>query len=577
MKSSQSNVTGYIFKSSIKSNKYACFLLSSVFICVILSCVFESLANYYYRSFYEYIKIEDKTNEILTKQLINYFLFYFLHCFFGWFHDHLYFSNLHYINSKIYSNLIKLYLQIDYENYHTLGSGKISSYIHKQASSFTNLFELIFIKLIYSVVYLILFFKQLYYNKIYENSVKCMFLLFFILSMSYISICSYYSGLKRSRFLKAEHSSNNLILDILRNYNIIKSFNSEKKELSKFDRSMASYIYFGKSLNTFIKLSGLIFRLIAFIIIAICTSKNYMLSKNSFNIEVIFLTKMMVDDVKDIRAKLNSIRDCSMKISSKLMNIKNEEINVVKREKNLIKFNEKSILIEYKNVGIFVENTVILKNINIDIKYGDKIAITGDNGSGKSTIIKTLLGFNDYTGKILFNGIDINQIDVESLRNIISYVPQEPYLFNISVIDNLKYGSNISDEEIFKICQQYQIHSIFKNLKNGYDTIVGENNKYISGGQAQMINFMRGVIKNAPIILLDEPTSNLDYHTSNLILDKIFTDLKNKTVFYTTHNPFHLSKFDKIISVSKGNYKIYNNYIQYEMENMSFVNEYFKY
>jgi ABC-type multidrug transport system fused ATPase/permease subunit len=208
--------------------------------------------------------------------------------------------------------------------------------------------------------------------------------------------------------------------------------------------------------------------------------------------------------------------------------------------------------IEFVNVGVSVNKRIVLRNLNFMIRAGDKVAITGENGVGKTSIFRVLLGFSSYEGNVFINDTELLMIDKVLLRDEIAYVPQEPNLLDGTVWENLSYGNRRkSRDEVIHLCKKCGVHALFKGLDRGYDTLVGEGGRYLSGGQCQLLNFMRAVVKDSPILVLDEPTSNLDATESAKLLNLIFTILCGKTVVYTTHRVSDLIRFQRVLYVGK--------------------------
>lgn len=218
----------------------------------------------------------------------------------------------------------------------------------------------------------------------------------------------------------------------------------------------------------------------------------------------------------------------------------------------LSSFNNKIVL---RNVGIYHGSKYIIKNIYFTINKGDKIAITGRNGVGKSSLIKIFLGFTEYSGCIEIDGIDLKNIDKDSLREQIGYIHQDSALFNDSVKYNILYGKkNTTEKEMFDVCQALEVHESFLRLEKGYNTQVGEKGSFLSGGERQKVAFARAALKNAEILILDEPTASLDKEAEHIILERILNSFKDKTVIMIVHNLSLLDKFDKILFLANQSY-----------------------
>ncbi len=198
--------------------------------------------------------------------------------------------------------------------------------------------------------------------------------------------------------------------------------------------------------------------------------------------------------------------------------------------------------IEFKNANFSYPESdqQILQNLNLYIRPKSKIAILGQSGSGKTTLIKLLLGFYSLNeGNIYLNGIDIKNVDIQMLRKNIGVLTQNVKLFDKSVIENIIYGTSATKEDAKKLISNFNIR-IFDNLQNGLNGSVGTDGSNLSGGQKQVVNFLRAILKNTPVLLLDEPTSALDANTKNVILG-IIDKLNDKTVIIITHDKDVLS------------------------------------
>ena len=231
-------------------------------------------------------------------------------------------------------------------------------------------------------------------------------------------------------------------------------------------------------------------------------------------------------------------------------------------ERNLseeVDINDKEIKIskgkiEIKQLSFAYDNQNILKDLNILIPEGKKVAIVGLSGSGKSTIISLLLRFfKNYEGKILIDDQDISLFSLSSLRKNIGLVTQETILFNESIETNIKYGNlQASSEEIEKAAEEAGVKEFSDSLPARLETIVGESGLKLSGGQRQRIAIARAILKNAPILLLDEATSALDNITEQKIQTSITKLMKNKTSLIIAHRLSTIEDSDLIYVLDKG-------------------------
>ena len=210
--------------------------------------------------------------------------------------------------------------------------------------------------------------------------------------------------------------------------------------------------------------------------------------------------------------------------------------------------------IEIKNLSFAYEEKNILNKLNISIPQGNKVAIVGLSGSGKSTIISLLLRFfNDFQGEILIDNQNINDFSIKSLRGSIGLVTQETILFNDSIENNIRYGNlNANAVEVAKAAEEAGVNEFASSLPQKLATIVGESGVKLSGGQRQRIAIARAIIKNAPILFLDEATSSLDNLTEQKIQSSIKKLMQNKTSLIIAHRLSTIEDSDLIYVLDKG-------------------------
>lgn len=211
--------------------------------------------------------------------------------------------------------------------------------------------------------------------------------------------------------------------------------------------------------------------------------------------------------------------------------------------------------IEFQDISFSYDGEInALKNLNLLFEGGRKYALVGPSGSGKTTIIRLILRFwDDYNGKIRINGIDIKEVSLEELLSFISIVFQDNFLFNETIFENIKIGNpNASLEEIIQVSKETYCHDFIKNLPNGYDTVVGEDGSKLSSGEKQRIAIARAILKDAPLIILDEFTGFVDAENEYLIQKALNKLTKNKTVIIIAHKLSTIRNVDHIFVLNKG-------------------------
>jgi len=211
--------------------------------------------------------------------------------------------------------------------------------------------------------------------------------------------------------------------------------------------------------------------------------------------------------------------------------------------------------IRFKNVNFeYKEGLPILSNIDLQIQAGEIIGIAGPTGGGKSTLIKLLLRFYDVNkGQIILDDIDIKQLPIQQIRSNIALVSQEVYLFHGSIRENIAYGKfDASDEEIILAAKKAQLHDFIMQLPSTYDTIVGERGIKLSGGQRQRLSIARAIMKDAPILILDEATSAVDTETERAIQQSLKQLTKGKTAIIIAHRLSTIRHANRIIVLENG-------------------------
>ncbi len=197
---------------------------------------------------------------------------------------------------------------------------------------------------------------------------------------------------------------------------------------------------------------------------------------------------------------------------------------------------------------------MILKNINLKIHKGETIALVGNSGGGKSTFVNLLPRFYDVSsGSILIDGIDIQKLNLDSLRDNISIVFQDNFLFNGTIKDNILLGNeNATKEQLADAVKSACLEDFVHELKKGLNTSIGERGVLLSGGQKQRIAIARAFIKNAPIVILDEATSALDNKSEAVVQQAIDNLMQDRTVFVIAHRLSTVRNADKIVVINNG-------------------------
>jgi len=232
-----------------------------------------------------------------------------------------------------------------------------------------------------------------------------------------------------------------------------------------------------------------------------------------------------------------------------------KQIPDVLDDPNVEKSRIKEGKIEVKNMTFtYMNGTDVFSNFSLTINEREKVGIVGHSGSGKSTFTKLLMRFVDISqGEILIDGQNIRKITQDDLRQSISYISQEPILFHRSIRDNIAYSSpGATEEQIIESAKKAHAHDFILNLKHGYDTLVGERGVKLSGGERQRVAIARAMLKDSPILMLDEATSSLDSISESYIQSAFSELMKDKTTMVIAHRLSTVQKMDRIIVLDKG-------------------------
>ena len=228
-----------------------------------------------------------------------------------------------------------------------------------------------------------------------------------------------------------------------------------------------------------------------------------------------------------------------------------EVIHQKDNAKNITEFKDS---IKYNNVVFRYGKDDVLKNINLTIEKGKMIALVGESGGGKSTMVDLLPRFYDVCeGSITIDGTDIRDYKIDDLRGLMGIVSQENILFNDTVHNNIAFGMyNATREEVIEAAKVANAHEFIMNLENGYDTYIGDRGMNLSGGQRQRLSIARAVLKNPPILILDEATSSLDTESEKLVQDALAKVMSNRTSVVIAHRLSTIQDADDIVVLAKG-------------------------
>lgn len=227
---------------------------------------------------------------------------------------------------------------------------------------------------------------------------------------------------------------------------------------------------------------------------------------------------------------------------------------VIEEKPDARSINSFSSNIEYKNVYFRYQNDYVLNNINCKIEKGKIIALVGQSGGGKSTFADLLPRFYDTTeGEVLIDGYPIRDYKIDDVRRLTGIVTQEPILFNDTVFNNIAFGKdNVTEEDVMNAAKVANAHEFIEKMEEGYQSNIGDRGSKLSGGQKQRLSIARAILRNPPILILDEATSSLDTESERLVQDALAKVMSNRTSIVIAHRLSTILHADEIIVLQKG-------------------------
>ena len=348
---------------------------------------------------------------------------------------------------------------------------------------------------------------------------------------------------------------NEVLNDKLQNMLSIYTSSNIKKEIDNNEN--VEHLYKTKDTNSLICVANMkaLIIVISIFTYSVLLIQNYTDFRANKYLSGLFIANVMI--ITDFLGYIESIANQIPTISYNCSVIRNEikYIKFISDNTPSPEIINKQIIksghISFNNIVFgYSDNNKIFKNFNLEIQPNTTLAVVGKSGSGKSTLIKLLLGFyNVESGNIKIDGHNIDELDVNVLRNSISYVNQNTNLFNDSVIANIKYGTNATDKDVEETITRYELWDIFNELDNKLNTDVGILGNNLSGGQKQIVIILRALLnKNSHILLMDEPTSAVDIEHKKVIMNLI-KKIKTKTIIMITHDENIMNDVDKVVYI----------------------------
>jgi subfamily B ATP-binding cassette protein MsbA len=351
--------------------------------------------------------------------------------------------------------------------------------------------------------------------------------------------------------------TNSLLYETIMGIRIVKAFNMEEYEVNKFNQVNADY--YKISMKT-IKRSLLLnpstefLGVVAGVLVFFWGGREVIAGRLSFGVFGLFLGSLLslIRPFKKL-SQVNALNQQAMAASERIHEVLETEVSVKEplSAKILSGFKRN---IKFNDIGFSYADTQILKAINLDIEYGQMLAIVGPSGSGKSTLVDLIPRFYDpQNGAVFIDGVNIREFSLKSLRSQVGIVNQETMLFNDTIRSNIAYGNpRASFKEIEEAAKKAHAHDFILNCPQGYETIIGDRGVMISGGERQRIAIARALLKDAPILILDEATSQLDSTSERIVQEALDLLVSGRTVFMIAHRLSTVRNANRIVVLDKG-------------------------
>ena len=374
---------------------------------------------------------------------------------------------------------------------------------------------------------------------------------------------------------------NGYIEEIYSGLNVVRSCNAKDETINEFDK-LNDKLYDCNRKSQF--LSGLMQPIMGFIgnfsYVAVCIVGALLVSKSviSFGVIVAFImyVRLFTNPLSQIAQAMTSMQSTAAASERVFGLLEEEEMDsendiTKKLDKHKVKGN-----IEFKNVKFgYDKDKIIINDFTAKVKAGEKIAIVGPTGAGKTTMVNLLMKFYDINdGDILIDGTSIKELKRDNIHSLFTMVLQDTWLFNGTVKENIIYNQkHVSNKKVEEVCKVVGVDHFIKTLPNGYDSIISDNDS-VSSGQRQLLTIARGMISDSPFLILDEATSNVDTRTEELVQKAMDKLMENKTSFIIAHRLSTIKNADLILVMKDGNIIEQGNHNELMKKNGFYANLY---
>ncbi|KAM0681119.1 hypothetical protein GINT2_000904 [Glugoides intestinalis] len=435
----------------------------------------------------------------------------------------------------------KTFLSYRYMDWSRIIGGDLYSIIFRRAKGISKYHKELILGIVDNTCYIILGIVRM----LLLHGFQSYFITAFALLTLFPTILSSLS-LLRTRVLRKSNEAydvaERMLKDIFLNYEMIRTYNMTEDAMIKYMDSLKGW-YFWFLVSWMLETAiDIIYRVFKLLLIVLLFERAERAISNR---------RHVVDQMKIFNSLMKRLHSLTGSFKSTIENRENvihsklENLVILQKDKVFQKSNFTTNL-TISNMKKLYDGNLIFKNVNVTINKGEKIAITGINGSGKSSFTKSLFGLEPFSGQILIDGINIEYISDADITHLMSYVPQDPEIFEASLYENLTaFSDELQKEDVILQLASVGMHEEFKAI--GYDTMLVEKGKNITSVQRQKICFCRAILRNTPIIVFDEVTSEMNSDHEKKIVNMIIETMKDRTVIMIIHNLDLLQRFDRVL------------------------------
>jgi len=505
--------------------------------------------NKYFKFLYETFNFNSPVNFVIAFGIVLVFFYIFRSLF-----NLFYFYLLNRFSQSRYSilayRLFENYLGMHYIDFINRNSSHLMKTLVNEVNNLVQLISNVLFMM--SEIFIIVF---IYLMLLYVNWKMTLLITFFLLANIWILKKVVSSRIKKAGEIrnKMQQQFYEIINSSFGNFKIIKLKGNDKEILEKFNKASFGYANANIINQTLAQVPRLFLEAVSFSLIALIIV--YVVFKYHTDIKgALPILSMFVLGLYRLMPSVNRIYSSYNQILFYLKSLEITHNDLIYEPEDLgdeeIEFRDK---IELKNVSFSYDKKNVLKSINLKIKKGEKLGVIGKSGSGKSTLVNLIIGlYKPKKGKIFIDNIELNEKNLKSWRKKIGYIPQNIYLFDGTIAENVAFGEEFDEDKVKEALKMANILDFLEKHHQGIYTRVGENGVKLSGGQKQRVAIARALYNNPEILVLDEATSALDSETEKKIMDEIYKIGKNKTMIIIAHRISTLDRCNRIIKLENG-------------------------